>query len=231
MKELPPSDVYERELYYMPYKDSINAILNYIISNTPKNGSVLDLMCGPGYLLGEIRKKRPDLKLSGVDIDKRYITHAKKKYPNIHFEVGDVLIWTPEKKFDVVLCTGSIHHIEYKKQEDFVKRIPSMISLGGFSILSDCHINDYKNEIERKIAAAKLGYEYLIATIKNGADEEVIEATVDILNNDVLMNEYKTSIKKRLPIYKKYFPKVKVNKTWPKNKEEGYGDYWVICEV
>jgi 2-polyprenyl-3-methyl-5-hydroxy-6-metoxy-1,4-benzoquinol methylase len=229
MKQLPLPDIYERELFYMPYRVSVNEVINYVISNAPKNGSVLDLMCGPGWMLNQIKIKRPDLNLFGVDIDKRYISHSKKKYLGIKFEEGDVLVWKTGIKFDVVLCTGSIHHLPYEKQEDFIKRIPGLIAPKGFSILSDCHIDDYNNETERKLAAAKLGYEYLIQTIKNGADNEVIDATADIINNDVSMNEYKTSTKKRFPIYKKYFSKVEVNKTWPKDKNAEYGDYWVVC--
>lgn len=227
MKNLPPSEIYERELNYLPYKKSLKAVLEFVCSNAPQGGSLLDLMCGPGYLLNQIKTRREDLSLRGVDLDESYILHAEEKYPGIDFEVGDVLSWSPNKPFGVVLCTGSVHHIPYERQEEFIRRIPSMIAPGGFSIVSDCYIDEYVHETGRKLAAARLGYEYLKETIKNGADEEVIAATIDILHNDVMMREFKTSLKKRLPIFENAFSSVQTHKTWP-GKDVDYGDYYTI---
>ena len=66
-------------------------------------------------------------------------------------------------------------------------------------------------------------------TIKNSAPDEVVAATVDILYNDVMMDgEFKDSLKKRLPIFEKYFKNVEVIKTWPDFDSE-HGDYIMIC--
>ncbi len=230
MKELPESKIYEQEMIYMPYKKSLKGVTDTVYYQAPNNGCLLDIMCGPGYLLGQIAARRKDLSLTGMDIDKRYIIHAKKKYPKINFEIGDILSWQPKQLFDLVICTGSLHHIPYEKQAQTIKRISSMVKPGGFCIISDCHIDDYANEQERKIAAAKLGYEYLQETVKNGAPKEVIAATIDILHNDVMKNEFKTSLKKRLPILKKIFGKIKLLKTWP-DFQSGYGDYILVCRA
>lgn len=57
MRELPKSEVYEQEFEFMPWGTLIDKILTTVQNKAPKNGSVLDLMCGPGYLLGEIAKE------------------------------------------------------------------------------------------------------------------------------------------------------------------------------
>ncbi|MFA6383190.1 MAG: class I SAM-dependent methyltransferase [Parcubacteria group bacterium] len=228
MKGLPDSKIYEQELEYWPYKASWHKVLDYICQNTPENGSLLDLMCGPGYLLGKIAEKRGDIELKGMDVDERYVSYAKEKYPKIDFDLGDIFLWKPEKQFDAVVCTGSLHHIPYDQQEDAVKRMASMVKPEGFVLISDCYIDDYSNETKRKLAAAKLGHEYLKGTIENGAPDPVIEPCIEILWNDVLMKEFKTSTKKRLPIFEKYFQKVETLKTWP-NFESEYGDYISIC--
>lgn len=230
MNALGDSNTYEQGLVYWPYLKSWNKVLEYINQNAPKNGTLIDLMCGPGYLLGKIATIRKDIKLKGMDIDKNHISYAKKIYPKINFELGNILDWDPKEKYDVVICTGSLHHIPYNQQEKAVQRMFSMVKPAGFVIISDSCIDDYSNEAERKVAAAKLDYEYLRATIQNGAPEPVIEATIEILWNDVLMKEFKTSMKKRLPIYKKFFKKVETLKTWPDFKSE-YGDYISICRT
>ncbi len=94
----------------------------------------------------------------------------------------------------------------------------------GTVIISDCFVDNYSNEWERKQAAAKLGYEYLKATIDNKASDPVIDWTIDILYNDVFMKEFKPSPQIRNPIYDKYFEVIETVKTWPKIESE-YGDY------
>ncbi|MDB4992429.1 MAG: class SAM-dependent methyltransferase [Parcubacteria group bacterium] len=231
MKELPEAETYEEGLEYWPYKTSLLTVIEYICEHAPQNGKLLDVMCGPGYLFGKIKEKRPDLSLYGVDIDERYIEHGNKTYSGVHFEQGDVLTWRPEEKFDVVVCTGSVHHIPYELQEQAIANIASMASPAGLVIISDCYVDDYSDETERKQAAAKLGYEYIRETIANGGSERVISWTIDILSNDVLMHEFKPSYEKRLPLLEKCFGKVTTIKTWPNANPPGYGDYIHICEV
>jgi len=229
MKGLADSKIYEQELKYWPYKYSIKKVIDYICKNVPSNGTLIDLMCGPGYLLGQIASRRKDLVLKGLDIDKRYINYARKKYPQINFQLGNILSWKQKEYFDAVICTGSLHHIPYDKQEKVVKKMASLVKPDGFVIISDSYLDKYSNERQRKLAAAKLGYEYLKQTIKNKAPQPAVESTVDILWNDVLMKEFKTSLKRRLPIFEKYFSNVKTLKTWPKLQSE-YGDYISICK-
>ena len=228
MDELPSPEIYEQELIYMPYRESLRRVLELLCSNSPQNGSLLDLMCGPGYLLGKISSERQDLKFKGVDIDERYIAHANAKYSQIDFEPGDILSWQPKENYDVVICTGALHHIPYEQQETAVHRMASMIKPEGIVLISDCYVDDYSNETERKVAAAKLGYEYLRATILNGAPQQVVEETIDILSNDVLMKEFKTSMKKRAEVFARVFCDVNTIKIWPTVESE-YGDYISVC--
>lgn len=229
MRELPKSEVYEQEFEFMPWGTLIDKILDTIQNEAPKNGSVLDLMCGPGYLLGEIAKRRPDLILEGADISDEFIQHAQRKYPNISFQVANVLSWSPSKKYDVILCTGGIHHLPYDRQAPFLETIPALLNPNGFAVFADPYVDDFSNELERKQSAAKLGYEYMIATMKNGAPDEIVKATVDILYNDVMGFEYKTSLKKLEPVFRKLFSDVEIDKTWPESKSE-YGDYIILCK-
>lgn len=223
--------VYERELPLIPYIESLRFVTSQIVENAPRNGSVLDLMTGTGFLPNRIREVRPDLTFLGVDIDSRYVAYGSGKYPEIRFEQGDVLTWQPQERFDVVMCTGAIHHLRYEKQEDFIARIPGMVRSDGLVVLSDCHINDYSTERERRLGAAILGYEYLVEAIRNGADDDVVRATVDIMKNDILMKEFKTSIEKRRAVIEKYFSVQEVRKTWPDDGKSttGHGDFVFIC--
>lgn len=227
MQNLPSAQVYEKEFKYMPWGILIHEVEDYILKNTPEGGSLLDLLCGPGYLLGRLLDKRKDLVCHGVDLESEFIQYACKKYPDVTFEVADAFTWKSEQEYDVVLVTAGLHHLPYEQQEDFIKKISTLIKKDGFAIIADPYIGDYSNEEERKIAGAKLGYEYLVATIKNGGENDVIDAAIGVLTNDVNLVEWKTSIDKNKPIFDKYFSNVEMHKTWPK-QEGGYGDYYFI---
>ncbi len=215
MKPQTHPELYERNLQYWPYHKSLAKVVEIVCEEAPQNGTVMDLMCGPGYLLGQLSQRRSDLILHGEDIDSTYLEYARRKYPQASFEVRDVLNWRHGVKFDVVMCTGALHHIPYERQEDVIRRMAFMTKLNGFSILSDCYLRDYSTEKSRKFAAAKLGYEYLHATILADAPDEVIQETADLNGNDVLGREFKTSFIKRNKITRFYFKERRSYQTWP----------------
>jgi hypothetical protein len=112
----------------------------------------------------------------------------------------------------------------------FIEKISKSLKEDGFCIVADPYTDDYSNENERKLAASKLGYEYITATIKNRADEDIVKATIDILHNDVMGFEFKTSLKKLEPVFHKFFRKVDITKTWPQEDSE-YGDYFIVLRL
>lgn len=236
MNHMPHANVYQdaytyEDLFtYMPWWILTSEILDIILKTTPKDWSILDLMCGPGHLLGQIAEKRGDITLEGVDSSHEFITYAQKKYPTMTFHEADVLERSLTKKYDIVLVTGGIHHLPYDAQKWFIQTIPWLLQENWIAIFADPYIGNYNNEMERKSCAAKLGYEYLLATIQNKAPASIIQAAIDILECDVTWQEYKTSISKLGPVFQETFRHVGIHKTWPA-KESEYGDYYVICSL
>lgn len=226
---LPSSEVYEKEFEYFPWAILTRRISEVLIEKIPKKSKVLDLMCGPGYLLGKLKEKRPDLNLTGVDISEDFIDHSKSKYSEIEFIQGDVLDWESPEKFDVIICTAGIHHLPYEKQESFVRKIKSLLAKRGFVLTADPFIGNFKNEMERKLEAAKLGYEYLKFAIKKNAPADIIQVAVGLIGNDVLMDEFKTSKNKLADIFVKHFREIKLEKTWPEY-ETDFGEYFFILK-
>lgn len=225
MQNLPTAEVYEKEFRYMPWGILIEELLATLESSLPQNARVLDLLCGTGYLLAKLKDRRPDLEATGVDLEAEFIAFAARTYPGITFITADAATWESSTPFDAILCTGGLHHLPYETQETFIKRLRALLSSNGVAIVADPYIDDYRNEGERKLAAAKLGYEYLAATIRNGADDDVIKATASLIANDVLAVEYKSSVAKIEPLFRAHFSSVEKKKTWPAADTE-YGDYY-----
>ncbi len=227
MQNLPSAAVYEKEFTYMPWGKLIKRVQEHAIRRVPRRGTVLDLLCGPGYLLGQLHKKRSDISYLGVDMDPDFIQHATGLYPEIKFEVADAFTWNTSERFDAVLCTAGVHHLPDEQQEPFIAKLASLVSPGGFAIIADPYIGDWETDEERLIAAARFGYEYLDATIKSGATPDVIDAAVQCLRNDVLLIEWKTSAKRRLAMLRPHFKQILTYKTWP-DHETDWGDYYFV---
>lgn len=230
MQNLPTADTYQKEVKYMPWGILVSEIIDYVTKNAPENASVVDLLCGTGNLIMEIQKIRPDIKFVGVDLEGEYIEYARLQNPKAEFITADVLVWESEIKFDAVLCTGGLHHLPYDRQNEFIKKISNLVGKDGFVIVGDPYIDSYTNETERKVSAARLGFEYLIATIKNGAPDDVIKATSSLTDNDVFLVEFKDSLKNVESYFKNVFSYVEKHKTWPTVESE-YGDYYFILRI
>lgn len=234
MIDLPDSQTYEKEYQYMPWGKLMDRVSDIVLNEAPSNGRVLDLMCGTGHLIEKVYSKRKDLSLVGVDADKDFIDYATKKHsgksiPNPRFILADALDWQPsEVGFDLITCTAGVHHIPYDIQEKFLFMINHNLRSGGFAIIADPFIVEFKDEGRRKIAAAKLGYEYLLAVMNNQAPPEIVNATINIMRNDVLGHEYKTSLNRTKSALERLFGSVEVEKIWPE-KKSSYGDFILIA--
>ena len=85
-------------------------LLLWLEQNQVKVKSSLDLACGTGVLCEILYAKGIDA--SGMDFSEGMIEIAKSRNSKISYEVADMITYRPEKKFDLVTCTGdAINHI------------------------------------------------------------------------------------------------------------------------
>jgi trans-aconitate methyltransferase len=76
----------------------------------PKEGErILDLGCGTGTLTAEIAARGAEI--LGVDQSEEMIAQAKKKYPELRFEVSDARALEFEREFDAVFSNAVLHWI------------------------------------------------------------------------------------------------------------------------
>jgi SAM-dependent methyltransferase len=79
-----------------------------------KNGLTLDLGCGTGSLLEHIKLKEHEY--IGIDLSKKMIERAVRKFPDYHFKNRDVLAFTrlmPDESVEnVISLFGSISYVD-----------------------------------------------------------------------------------------------------------------------
>lgn len=97
---------------------------NFFVDNINSNDIVLDIGCGNGALTYDVAKKAK--KVIGIDLNKNNIAIAKEKYSALKIEyiVGDVTRDLPNKKFDVIILSNVLEHIE--NRVEFLENIKKM---------------------------------------------------------------------------------------------------------
>ncbi len=74
--------------------------------------SVLDIGCGPGFFLEEVRSMDPSARLAGVDISATAISLARKRLPDAELLEMDIVLEVPDHCYDLVTMIDVVEHID-----------------------------------------------------------------------------------------------------------------------
>lgn len=110
--------------------------ISFLFDYIKSGDKVLDLGCGHGRYLLEI-KKRGGVYF-GIDNSKELIRIAKNKYPNENIQIADALNLPFESNFfDIVYSLAVLHHIpSVALREQFLQEAKRVVKPGGFVILT-----------------------------------------------------------------------------------------------
>jgi 2-polyprenyl-3-methyl-5-hydroxy-6-metoxy-1,4-benzoquinol methylase len=111
-----------------------------LLSESPFT-SLLDVGCGDGRLINEIRKWYPDASLNGLDASEQAIAIAKALTQNASFMVRDIIAEPLHQVADVVTLIEVLEHIPPRVCEEFIAAAARAIKPGGRLILTVPHIN------------------------------------------------------------------------------------------
>lgn len=109
-------------------------LLTWLSQNQAEVHTSLDLACGTGILC-EILKAQ-GIQASGMDFSEGMIEIAKAHDPEIFYEVADMITYRPDRKFDLVTCTGdALNHImALSDVEKIIQNVYGYLNTGGYFI-------------------------------------------------------------------------------------------------
>ena len=103
-----------------------------IAAAAPQDAAVLDVGTGPGVLLMELGRRRPDLSLTGVDLSADMVAAAQRNVERYGAtaRVGSVTeLPFPDDSFDLVVSSISMHH--WDQPEAAVPELARVLRPGG----------------------------------------------------------------------------------------------------
>lgn len=95
--------------------------------NPKVNEHILDLGCGTGDISQQLYNMGVDV--VGVDYSDNMIRQAKAKYPDVHFQVQDILALDFQASFDAVFSNAVLHWV--KQPEQALEQIYANLKTGG----------------------------------------------------------------------------------------------------
>lgn len=87
--------------------------------------NILDAGCGEGFITRLILDKKPNLKITGLDINKNVFEKFKEKAPEAKFILGDICdLPFPNNQFDLIIALEVLEHVkDFEKAISELKRV------------------------------------------------------------------------------------------------------------
>ena len=103
----------ERERWIQRNRYYYQCLIDFLHYNIPTGSSVLEIGCGTGYLLDQLKPRRG----VGIDLDDKLISFARQKYPQYFFQEADVhQLDLQGETFDYIVISDTIGYFDDVQQ-------------------------------------------------------------------------------------------------------------------
>lgn len=110
-----------------------------------RHSSILDVGCGPGNISKYLLRKRPDLKITGVDLAPNMIAIARENNPTAKFQVMDCRhISQLQDQYDAIVCGFTIPYLSKEETHKLIEDCSKLIKKEGvlyFSLIEGKYEN------------------------------------------------------------------------------------------
>ena len=191
---------------YMAYIEFVLSKLSHM-----QFDSLLDVGCGDGRFLYEIKKIFPEKQLFGLDYSEKAIAFAKAFNPRVNFICGDITDNTLlRQKFDVITLIETVEHVPPDTLKTFLSGIAHRLNDDGVLLLTvpskniplqKKHFQHFNQETLTQALPTYFSIAEIFFINKLSIANHFIET---ILSNRIFALNNKIALKSIFALYKKY---------------------------
>lgn len=116
------------------YNDTYDTFCHLI---TKSNAKIFEIATGPGNVIKYILCKRPDFKVSGIDLSSNMVDLAKQNNPEADFTVMDCRdIHVIDTKFDGILCAFCLPYLSKEESRKLISDASLLLEPDGMLYIS-----------------------------------------------------------------------------------------------
>lgn len=119
---------------------------------TAEARSVVDIGCGPGNSTELLAQRFPGATVSGLDSSADMIAAARKRLPQLQFDVAEIDRWADEGPFDVIFANAVLQWVP-----DHTTLLPALAGKlaegGSLAIQMPDNLNEPSHRLMREVAA------------------------------------------------------------------------------
>ncbi|RAU42183.1 MULTISPECIES: trans-aconitate 2-methyltransferase [unclassified Pseudomonas] len=115
--------------------------------------TAIDLGCGPGNSTEVLAERFPTASITGLDSSEDMLGDARRRLPSISFELGDIGVWNPAKRYDVILANASLQWVP--NHQALYPRLVSHLNPGGcLAVQTPDNLEEPAHRLAREVAAS-----------------------------------------------------------------------------
>ncbi len=150
--------------WYMRIKTRLEK--NYVVFHelVPKQGKILDIGCGYGFMSYLLYFTSTQRNITGIDFDEEKIetaNHCFSKTADINFIHSDVLSY-PFEKYDAIIMADMLHYLQPDEQIQVIEKCINQLNPAGIVIIRDGDIEAIaghkKTELTEFLSTRLLGF-------------------------------------------------------------------------
>ena len=98
---------------YSKFEGERNRPIRDLLAQIPTSevAAAADIGCGPGNSTELLHQRFPDATVIGMDSSADMVDAARKRLPNLQFEIGDIAQWRNPGPFDVILANAALQWV------------------------------------------------------------------------------------------------------------------------